>query len=127
MNGITKILLATLFVFAITSANASVVQVWQCTVNEGTSDADIEKASSAWLAAAKSVNSGENFEVYHTYPLAANAGVGGFQFILIAPDAAAWGAFNAAYAESAADKADDEWGKFASCSGSSLWNSKEIK
>ena len=109
------------------TADASVVQVWKCAAHEGKTDADIEKASSAWLAAAKTMKGGENLEVYHSYPMAANAGAGGFEFIMIAPDPATWGVFWNEYEGSAASKADAAWNSVASCSESSLWNSKLIE
>lgn len=127
MKTMTKMILTALLLGAFSCANASVVQVWKCTLHEGKTDADIEKASSAWLAAAKSMKGGADLEVYHSYPLAANAGEGGFEFVLIAPDAATWGAFWNEYSGSAASKTDADWNQAADCSGSSLWNSTAIK
>ena len=127
MKTMTKMILAALLLGVFSCANASVVQVWKCTRHEGKTDADIEKASSAWLAAAKNMQGGADLEVYHSYPMAANAGVGGFEFVLIAPDPATWGTFMAGYGGSAAAKADEDWDKVADCSGSALWNSTAIK
>jgi hypothetical protein len=122
-----KTIVAVLLLGAITCAHASVIQVWKCTANEGKSDADIEKASSAWFAAAKTMKGGENLEVYHSYPMAADAGERGFEFVLIAPDPATWGIFWNEYEGSAASKADAAWNSVARCSGSALWNSKAIE
>ena len=127
MKMITNTMLIALLLGVFSCANASVVQVWKCTLHEGKGDADVEKVSSAWLAAAKSMKGGADLEVYHSYPLAATAGEGGFEFVLIAPDAATWGPFWNDYPGSAASKADADWNAVASCSGSSLWNSTEIK
>jgi hypothetical protein len=127
MRTISKVILAALLLGVFSCANAAVVQVWKCKVNQGKSDADVEKASSAWLAAAKSMKGGESLEVYHSYPMAANAGERGFEFVLVAPDAATWGAFWNDYDGSAASKADADWNDVASCSGSDLWNSKAIE
>jgi hypothetical protein len=123
----TKTILGVILLGAFACANADVIQVWQCTLNDGKSSADIEKASSAWLAAARSMKGGADFKVHHDYPLAANAGQGGFQFVLTAPDAETWGTFWNGYQGSAASKADADWDNVAGCSGSSLWNSTEIK
>lgn len=120
-------IVAVILVGAFSCANASVVQVWKCTAHQGKSDTDVEKASSAWLAAAKTMKGGENLEVYHSYPMAADAGAGGFEFVLVAPDPATWGMFWNEYDGSAASKADAAWNGVASCSGSSLWNSKAIE
>ena len=127
MRTISKVILAALLLGVFSCANAAVIQVWKCKVNQGKSDADVEKASSAWLAAAKSMKGGENLEVYHSYPMAANAGERGFEFVLVAPDAATWGAFWNDYDGSAASKADAGWNDVASCSGADLWNSKAIE
>jgi len=123
----TKMMLAALLLGVFSCANAAVVQVWRCTAHQGKSDVDLEKASSTWLAAAKSMKGGENLEVYHSYPMAADAGQRGFEFVMLAPDAATWGTFWNDYDSSAAAKADAAWNDVASCSGSELWNSKAIQ
>lgn len=127
MRTITKLMLAAILTGAFSCTYADVVQVWKCTAHKGKSDAELEKASSAWLAAAKTMKGGENLQVYHSYPMAANAGEGGFEFVLVAPDPAAWGTFWNDYNDSAAAKADAAWNDVASCSGSALWNSKVIE
>ncbi len=127
MKNMTKVILGALLLGAFSCANADIIQVWKCTLHDGKTDADIEQASSAWLAAAKSMQGGADLEVYHNYPLAANAGEGGFMFVLVAPDTATWGAFMNGYEGSAAAKADAGWNNVAACSGSSLWNSTKIK
>ena len=70
---------------------------------------------------------GSELKAYHGLPLAANAGSGGFNFVLVAPEAATWGTFWNSYGGSAAAQADEEWDNVAGCSGSSLWNSNAIK
>jgi len=70
---------------------------------------------------------GEDLEVYIEYPLAANAGGGELNFVLVAPDAKIWGLFNNGYARSAAAEADEAWNDVAECSGSALWESIEMK
>ena len=127
MKTFTKTLLGVLLLGSVASANAAVVQVWTCTLNEGKTGADIMQASSAWLAAAKGQKGGADIKVYHEFPLAATAGSGGFNFVMILPDAETWGVFTGGYEGSAAAKADDEWNKVASCSGSSLWESVAVK
>lgn len=109
------------------AANAGVVQVWYCTLNEGKTVADVTKASSAWLAAARGLKGGGKLEVYHEFPLVAEAGSGRFNFIMIAPDAETWGAFMGGYDGSEASKADEAWSEVAECSGSALWSWDQIK
>jgi hypothetical protein len=127
MKNMTKTIIGALLLGAFNYANADVVQVWECTLHDGKTGAELEKVSSAWLAAAKGMKGGSELKVYHEMPLAANAGEGGFNFVLTAPDAAIWGTFWNGYGGSAASKADEDWDKVADCSGSSLWNSAEVK
>jgi len=127
MKTMKKVLLGILVLGFTASANAEVVQVWKCTLADGKTGAELETASSAWLAVAKSMKGGADLKAYHEFPLAAQAGQGGFNFVLIAPDAATWGEFSDNYDDSAAAKADADWNKVATCSGSSLWNSNVIK
>jgi hypothetical protein len=127
MKTIIKAIMAAILLAAFATANAAVVQVWTCTAHDGKTNADIEQASAAWLAAAKTMKGGENLEVYHSYPIAANAGGGDFEFVLIAPDPGTWGVFMNGYNGSAASDADVAWNSVASCSGSSMWNSVAIQ
>lgn len=127
MNNMIRMILTVMLLGTFTCASADVVQIWECTLHDGKSGADLEKASSAWLAAARSMQGGSELKVYHEFPLAANAGQGGFNFVLVAPDAATWGAFWNNYGGSAASKADADWDDVADCSGSSLWNSNTVK
>ena len=117
-----------LSVFASCSvAHAGVVQVWYCTLNEGKTVEEVTEASSDWIAAAKTVKGGDKLEIYHEFPLAADAETGRFNFIMIAPDARTWGDFMDGYRNSEARKADDDWGEVATCSGGALWSWDPIR
>jgi hypothetical protein len=126
MKNITKWVLASLLLGSFSVVNADVVQVWNCTLKDGKTDADLAKVSSDWLAAAKSMKGGEEMKVYHDFPLVASSGAGGFNFVMIAPNPEAWGVFQGGYDASAAAKADEAWNAVADCSGSSLWNSVKV-
>ena len=126
MKTIKKTILVLMLLGLNVSANADVVQVWKCTLHDGKTPDDVMKASSAWLAAAKSMKGGGELKVYHEFPLAASPGPDGFNFVMIAPDAESWGVFSGGYESSAASKADEAWGEAAQCSGSSLWNSTRV-
>lgn len=127
MKTLLKAILSLSILSCFTVANAGVVQVWECTLKEGKTADDVMKASSAWLAGAKSMNGGEKLEVYHEFPIAAAAGDGRFNFVMIAPDSENWGVFMGGYQGSAASKADEEWSEIADCSGSSLWDSVKVE
>lgn len=127
MRNIMKSILAISILGFLATANAGVVQVWECTLKEGKSTEDLMKVSAAWMAAAKSMKGGEKLEAYHDFPLAAEAGSGRFNFVMIAPDAESWGVFMGGYDGSSASKADEDWNKVAACSGSSLWSSVKVE
>lgn len=105
----------------------SVIQVWTCKLHDGKTVDEVEKVSSAWLKAAKSMEGGEDLEVSLEFPLAANTGNGSFNFVLVAADAKTWGVFNNDYDDSPAAEVDDAWFEVASCSSSSLWQSVDIE
>ena len=129
MNKFISGLFAALFLFSITlSAHAdNVVQVWNCSLNEGKDGDDAMAVSSAWLKAAKTMKGGKDLKVFVDWPMAAHSGDGGFNFVLIAPDAKTWGLFNNDYGDTPAAKADEAWAEVATCSGSSLWQSITVK
>ncbi len=106
----------------------SVVQVWECNLKDGKSREDLVAVSTTWAKAARSQKGGsEEIEVYLEYPLAAGGGVGGFNFVMVIPNAAAWGTFNDGYVGSAAAQADEAWDMVANCARSSLYSSIEVE
>jgi hypothetical protein len=127
MKTSTKILLFAIFMGSCSLANAKSVEVWNCKLNDGKSFDDLMVVSSAWLAATKSMEGAEGIEAYHEYPAVANAGDGGFNFVVILPDLEVWGKLAKAYPGSASQKADEAWGEVATCKGNSLWASEKIK
>jgi len=128
MNMMIKTILATFMLILFNIANANVVQVWQCKLHDGKTEADVMKFSSAWLAAHKSLKGGDKLKAYHDFPLAANVGDGSFNFVMILPDVETWGVFMGGHEEgSAASETDNTWGEVASCKGSNLWNSVEVE
>lgn len=110
-----------------TPAMASMVHVWSCNMNEGKTPADVQKVSSDWIKAAKSMEGGTDLELYLNFPIAAEAADGEFMFVLIVPDGKTWGTFMDGYEGSAASRADAAWSAVAGCSKSSLWGSVKIE
>jgi hypothetical protein len=106
----------------------SVVHLWTCELNDGKTGEDVVAASSAWLKAAKSVEGGEELEVYVEFRIAANVGDDSFNFVLIAADEKTWGTwYGGSDPSSAMEEANAAWSEVAACSGSSLWFSVEIE
>lgn len=122
-----KALLPVLSLVLASGASAEIVQVWECNLRDGKTQAELTEASAAWTAAAKKQKGGGELNISLEFPLAAEAGPGGFNFVLIAPDAATWGTFNDNYEGSAAQAADRAWDEVATCSGAALYNSIDIE
>lgn len=116
-----------MFLFTGPAYADSVVQLWNCKLNDGKTAADLEAVSSAWLKAAKSMEGGAVLKAFLEFPIAAPVGDGSFTFVLVAADTKTWGVFNNDYPDSPAGKADEAWGEVATCSGSSLWGSVEVE
>lgn len=105
----------------------NLLHIWNCTANDGKTMADVNAVSLAWLKAARGMKGGEAFDVYIDVPIAAQAGGGRFDFVLIAPSFESWGAFNQIYDGSPAQKADDAFGEVAECQSSSMWLSRKME
>jgi len=126
-----KIIIASLtasvmFLFT-ASAFADVMEVMNCKFNDDKTGADLVAVSSAWLKAAKSMEGGEDLEVYLNFPLVADTEDGEFLFIVVFADTKTYGVFMNGYSNSPAGEADEAWYEVATCSGNSLWNSFEIE
>jgi hypothetical protein len=104
----------------------SVVQLWTCQLNEGKTRTELTEISMAWMKAVRSMEGAEGFEGFLEFPIAADdASV--FTFVLVAGSASSWGAYQDAYEGSVAEEVDEDWGKVADCSKSSLWSSVKLQ
>jgi hypothetical protein len=126
-----KIIIASLtasvmFLFT-ASAFADVMEVMNCKFNDDKTGADLVAVSSAWLKAAKSMEGGEDLEVYLDFPLVADTEDGEFLFVAVFADMKTFGVFMNGYSGSPAAEADEAWYEVATCSGNSLWDSFEIE
>jgi hypothetical protein len=123
-----KVLIAILLMGFTTSIQASnVLQIWKCTTNEGSTGAEVEAVSAAWLKAVQGMKGGDQLEVYLEEPIAASEIGGNFYFVLVAPSFEVWGVFNDGYEGSPAQKADEEFSKVASCSSSTISLSTKVE
>ncbi len=120
------IIAAILLGFGASVQAARIVQIWNCTLQDGQTYEDAAAVSSAWAKAANGVAGGENFEVILNFPLAADADEGDFSFVLVAPNATAWGTFEDVYEGSAAQEADESFGEVATCDTSQIWRSVKM-
>ena len=108
------------------AAANSVIHIWSCKLNEGSTTEDVMTLTEDWLKAAKAMEGGADLRVLLEYPIAANAGNGAFTFVLIAPDFKTWGIFMDGYEESGAQEVDAAWFNVARCSSSGIWESTEV-
>ena len=123
------LLTTTVMLLFTTSAFAdSVVHLWTCELNDGKTGEDVVAASSSWLEVAKTMEGGTDLELYLEFRIAANVGDDSFNFVLIAADEKTWGTwYGSDDPDSAMQDANTAWSEVATCSGSSLWYSVEIK
>ena len=124
----TSLATISMFLFSASAFADSVVHIWTCQLNDGKTNADAVAISSDWLKVARNVEGGEDLEVYVEFPIAASAGDGSFNFVLIAADEKTWGVwYGGEDQDSAMQDANEAWSEVAACSGSSLWFSVEIE
>lgn len=102
--------------------------VWSCELHPGKTLDEARSAASAWLAAAKSMEHGERLKVIIRYPIIVSESENRFDFVVRAPSLAAWGAFYDTYDDGTpvAD-ADAKFAEVAGCSGSTLWESIDVR
>ena len=85
------------------------MQMWRCGLEDGVSEADIEKRASEWLKAARQLDGGKNLEAMVLFPVAVNAsGETDLIFMVTAPTFAEWGRFWDAYPSSDAAAGENE-------------------
>ncbi len=101
------------------------MQMWNCGLEDGVSEEDVEKKASEWLKAARKIDGGENLEAMLLFPVAVNAsGDTDLVFMVTAPSFAEWGRFWDAY-PSAEDFTDDDGAMF--CPDSVIWEAMKVK
>lgn len=109
-------------------ANAdSILQIWECSINEGHTDEEMMKLSKDWLDAAKGMEGGADFDVTIEFPVVTGDNANTFNFVLSAPDLKTWGLFNNGYLGSAVSAVDEKFVEVAACDGSVLLNSIAIE
>jgi hypothetical protein len=122
-----KLLIAMVLSISFQLAHADVIQIWNCKLQEGKTDADLAAATRTWLAASKKLPGNKKLEVRHNFPVVAGVGDGAFTFVTISPNFEDWGKAAQAYPGSESQKQDEAWAEIASCHGSSLWASEIIE
>jgi hypothetical protein len=124
---IASLTASVMFLFIAPAYGDSVLQIWNCELNDNKTPADVIAASSVWLKAAKNNEGGEDIKVSLEFPIAGDAGGSDFFFVLSVADTKIWGVFNHDYSGSPAGLADEVWADVATCSESSLSASVDIE
>ena len=105
----------------------SIVDRWNCQLNNDKTPADLVAASSVWLKAAKGNEGGEDLEAFLEFPIEADTGGDDFTSVLVFADRKTWDTFYHDYPNSPAGEAEKAWGEVATCTGASVWASVEIE
>jgi len=125
---LTSLAASILLLFSAAASADSVLHIWECELNDGKTSQDAVDASSAWLKVAKSLEGGEDLEVFVDFRIAADVGDDNFNFVLAAADEKTWGTwYGADDPDGAMEAANVAWAEVAACSASSLWFSVEIE
>jgi hypothetical protein len=103
-------------------------QMWKCELDDDATEEQVMQGAQEWLAAAKTMNGGQNLEAYVNFPVAVNAtGEMDLVFMLVAPSLTEWGEFWDGYGGSPAAKVDEANDEFVICPDSALWESFKVK
>ncbi len=124
---IASLTVSVIFFFIAPAYGDSVLQIWECELNDNKTSADLIAASSVWLKAAKKNEGGADIEVSLEFQIVGDAGDAEFYFVLSVADTKTWGLFNHDYPDSPAGQAEEAWSEVATCSENSLSASVDIK
>lgn len=130
MNGkvVKTVTVVPLLSLALAASANDFDHVWSCELNAGKTLDEARAVSAEWLRAARSMEGGEQLQVYVNYPIVVGASAERFDFVVRAPSLEVWGRFYDRYhADSPVAKVDAGFAAIATCSGSSLWESIRIE
>ncbi len=103
-------------------------QMWKCELGEDATEAQVMEGARKWLAAAKTVQGGKNFEAFVYHPVAVNfPDNSDLMFVVIAPSFKEWGEFWDAYPDSPAAEVEEETDKFIICPDSVVWEATTVE
>ena len=121
MKTLIRLAIISLFMLMASPVYAEAIQIFNCEYEGDATEDDVFGMSSKWLAAAKTIEGGENIQIAIRFPVAASVDDIAFKFVLIAPNFAEWGKFTDNYSASKLQEIDDELFKVANCGESSIW------
>jgi hypothetical protein len=119
------VLAVTMLLGAGPAFSGQAMQMWNCGLEDGMTEEDVEKRASEWLKAVRKIDGGKNLEAMVLFPVAVNAsGQTDLIFMVTAPTFAEWGRFWDAYPSSDA-AANEDGGMF--CPDSVIWEAMKVK
>ena len=122
------VFVAVLVIVAAPAYSGEAMQMWKCELDEDVTEQQVLDMAQEWLKAAKTMKGGEQLKAYLYYPIAAKLpGKTDLFFLVVAPSAAAWGAFWDGYKNSPAEKVDMDNRDLVICTDSALMESVEVK
>ena len=130
MKKIMCVALGSMLALAAAPAYASGMEVWQvfdCKMEEETTEEEILAAAKKWLQAARTMKGGEQLRASVHFPVAAASGDTDFNFVIKAPSFAAWGTFWDGYKGSPAHKVDQESDEITQCPNSRLFEGTVVE
>jgi hypothetical protein len=129
MNTILRLILAPmLMIVAVPAYSGTAVHIFECALTDEASEDAIGAQASKWLAAARTMKGGEEFDAYIFFPVAAQTNDTDFKFMIVAPSLESLGAFWDGYTDdSPAAQLDDENPGFTACPDSALWEGVKVE
>lgn len=127
MKTLIRLAIISLFMLMASPVHADAIQIFNCEYEGDATEDDVFAMSSKWLAAAKTIEGGENIQVAIRFPVAASVDDIAFKFVIITPNFADWGKFTDNYSASKLQEIDDELEKVASCNDASMWEGEIVK
>ncbi len=126
MRSKVMLLLGLSMIFAAGAVHAGEpMQMWNCGMEDGVTEEDVEAKAKEWMEAARKVDGGKNIEVAILWPVVVNAsGETDFIFFAKLPTFAEWGRFWDAYPNSDVSANEGE-GTF--CPDSVLWDFSKVE
>ena len=106
-----------------------ITHIWQCEMEDGTTEEQVEELAQVWLEGARKMEGGEGFNVAVFFPVVVgNTGQTDFYFVATAPSFTEWGKFWDAYDDdSPVAKADEMNAGKVICPDSALWEAVKIE
>jgi len=123
------LLVVAMMVVAGPAFSNEIMQIWQCEMNPGTTEEDVEELARDYLKAVTQMDGGEGFKIRVFFPVVVNnTGQTDFSFVALAPSFTDWGKFWDAYNDtSPAAKADEMSAGKVVCPDSALWEVVNIE